>query len=220
MTTQTQTIAQQVADFDAGLAEKAPAQVLVFDREQADLTAAGVPEGAVTAGTALPDADLTAADGSAVGLHDLLGGRPAVVVFYRGAWCPYCNIALATYQAQVLPTLTESGIALVAISPQLPGGVDEMTTTNGLAFPVLSDPSNALAGQLGIVTAPTADAQEAQGTLGIHVAPSNADGTAGVPMPAVLVVGADGTITFVDVHPDYTTRTEPEAILAAVAQLP
>ncbi|MFM2475303.1 AhpC/TSA family protein, partial [Burkholderia cenocepacia] len=76
-----------------------------------------------------------------------------------------------------------------------------------------------LAGELGILTAPSAEAQEAHTALGFAVKDSNADDTPGIPFPTVLVVDASGTVRFVDVHVDYTTRTESDEILAAVAAL-
>ena len=78
--------------------------------------------GVVRAGDRLEDADLLTADGGPATLHTALGGGPAVLVFYRGAWCPYCNITLKHYQAELLPALAERGVALVAVSPQTPDG--------------------------------------------------------------------------------------------------
>ncbi len=139
-----------------------------------------------------------------------------MVVFYRGAWCPYCNIALKTYQDQLLPQLNEHGVALVAISPQKPDGSLSMQQKNALAFPVMSDPDNVLADQLGILTTPSAQAQAAQAQLGLDVAAANADGTPTLTMPTIVVIDADHTIRWIDVHPDYTNRTEVADIINAL----
>lgn len=223
MTSPTQTtdsIAQQVALFNEGFtAQIGPQLSGVFADEQAGLNAAGTPADAVASGDALPDATLVTADGGSTTLHDAIGDRPAVVVFYRGAWCPYCNITLKTYQRDLLPQLTERGVALIAISPQTPQASEQAVANGGLEFAVLSDPGNALVRQLGILTEPTADARAAHTQLGFDVADSNADSTGDIPFPTVLVVDAGRTVRFADVHVDYTTRTEVPRILDAVAAL-
>ena len=132
------------------MADQPPNEVMgAFGREQADLAAAGVPAGIAAVGTVVADADLLDPHGAPTTLYAATGGRAAVLVFYRGAWCPYCNIALATYQAQLLPQLTERGITLVAVSPQAPDGSLTMAEKNELTFTVVSDPGNTIAGQLG-----------------------------------------------------------------------
>ena len=142
-----------------------------------------------------------------------------MLVFYRGAWCPYCNIALKAYQRDLLPALTERDVRLVAVSPQTPEGSEQAVQGGDLGFTVLSDPGNALIGRLGIVTEPTSDARSAQAQLGFDVADFNADATGDIPFPTVLVVDGDRTVRFADVHVDYTTRTEVPEIVAAVDRL-
>ena len=121
--TTTSTIAEQVADYHRASAGQLPAEVAgAFAAEQRDLAAAGEPSGVAQPGARLPDGELLDAGGQPTTLAQNLGGKPAVIVFYRGGWCPYCNIALRTYQAQLVPALAERGIGLVAISPQAPDG--------------------------------------------------------------------------------------------------
>lgn len=220
MTTTTRSIADQVAEFDVGFAETiGPDLSGVFAREQQDLLDAGTPAGVVAPGDALPAATLRTPADEAVELADVLGGAPAVLVLYRGAWCPYCNIALQHYERTLAPALRERGVGLVAISPQTPDGSAAAVANGELSFTVLSDPGNVLAARLGIVTAPSEEAQQAHTALGFAVKDSNADDTPGIPFPTVLVIDAGGTVRFVDVHVDYTTRTETETILEAVATL-
>lgn len=190
-----------------------------FAAEQRSLAEAGPPTGVARPGTRLPDGAVLDPHGSPTTLHAVLGGRPAVIVFYRGAWCPYCNLTLHTYQAELAPVLAARGVELVAISPQRPDGSLSVTEKNELTFAVLSDPGLAIADALGIVTAPSDGAREAQLGLGLDVAAVNADGTTRLPYPTVLVVDAGGTIRWIDVHADYTTRTDPSAILEAVDAL-
>ncbi|MFF4707214.1 peroxiredoxin-like family protein [Streptomyces sp. NPDC001288] len=218
--TTSRTIAEQVETFNENMASQAPAEILGrFAEEQADLDAAGVPVGVARPGTAMPDGDLLDALGAPTGLARTRNGKPAAVVFYRGAWCPYCNIALRSYQEQLVPALAERGVELVAVSPQKPDGSLSVKEAHELTFAVLSDPGNQLAGALGILTRPTDGVREAQAALGVDVAEGNGDGTADVPMPTTVLVDADGTIRWIDVHPNYTTRTEPQQILDAVDAL-
>ena len=217
MTTTNPTIAEQVVTLNEGMTAQAPAEILAkFGAEQADLDAAGVPSGVAVAGSPMPDGDLLDAHGAATTLEKARDGKPAVVVFYRGAWCPFCNIALRTYEQQLVPELSARGVTLIAVSPQKPDGSLSMQETNELTFAVLSDPANQIAGQLGILTTPSDDARSAQAALGLDVTAVNADGTATLPMPTTVIVGADGTIRWIDVHPNYTTRSEPAAILSAL----
>ena len=217
----TPTIADQVTTFNEGFtAQIGPELSAVFDEEQKALTEAGVPDDAVAVGDQLVDATLLTVAGDEVSLAEVVGEGAAVLVFYRGAWCPYCNLTLKTYQQELLPTLRERGVALVAISPQTPEGSDLATSNGSLEFPVLSDPGNVLSSALGIVTEPTADARSAHTQLGFDVADSNADATGDIPFPTVLVVDADGRVVFADVHVDYTTRTEVDEVVAALDLLP
>jgi peroxiredoxin len=147
------------------------------------------------------------------------GDSAAVLVFYRGDWCPYCNIALATYQEHLLPVLTGRGIPLVAISPQTPDGSLTMQQKHHLAFSVLSDPGNTIAGALGLLTRPSDEARQAQLQLGLDLTTVNADATTTLPMPTVAIVDVDRALRWIDVHPNYGTRTEPALILDALNQL-
>ena len=215
----TSTIAEQVASLHRASAGQLPAEVAeAFAAEQRDLAAAGHPSAVAEPGSRLPDGELLDVAGQPATLAQNLGGKPAVIVFYRGGWCPYCNIALRTYQAQLVPALAERGISLIAISPQTPDGSLSTKESKELTFTVLSDPGNQIAGQLGILTAPSDGTRAAQLQLGLDLTQVNADGTTALPMPAVVIADADGVIRWIDVHPDYTTRTEPGQVLQAVTE--
>src|SRR6202035_1330718 len=121
MTMHTPTISEQAHALAAGSAANLPADVIAaFTADQAALEARGVPQAVVAAGSVMPGGDLLDVDGAPTSLARLRGGRPAVVVFYRGAWCPYCNIALRTYQAELVSALAERSCAMIAVSPQKP----------------------------------------------------------------------------------------------------
>ncbi|NEA42364.1 peroxiredoxin-like family protein [Streptomyces sp. SID11385] len=212
-----ESIATQVARLQEQMAGAVPAEALrAFAGEQAALAATPVTTAVPAPGAPLPDADLLDGHGEPTSLAAARGGAPAVLVFYRGAWCPYCNLTLRTYEERVRPALDARGVRLIAVSPQRPDGSLTTAETNALTFTVLSDPGNKLAAALGILTEATREAGEAQRALGLDVAAANADGTGAIPMPTTVVLDAEGVVRWLDVHPDYTTRTEPEALVEAV----
>jgi peroxiredoxin len=217
------TIAEQSRALHAQSAGQLPAEVAsIFDAAVARLRAAGVPADVMTPGSHVADVDLIDAQGNPTSLYALTGDKPAAVVLYRGVWCPYCNLALKSYGDQLPVPLQERGVELIAVSPQKPDGSLSMQEKLDLAFPVVSDPGNALAAQLGVLMASSGEeVLSAQRQLGLDVRAINADGTEGLPMPTVLLIDAEHRLAWIDVHPDFTTRTEVEDVLHAVdASLP
>lgn len=216
----TTTIAEQVTALRQAIASRPQNEVMAgFAREQGALAGLGAPLGVLPIGAHLPNAELVDPHGATTTLYQALGDQVAVVVFYRGAWCPYCSIALNTYQAELLPELALRGARLISISPQSPDGSLSTQEKYELTFTVLSDLGNRLATSVGIVTAASAEARSAQLQLGLDLTVVNADGTTGLPMPTTLVVDADHVVQWIDVHPDYTTRSEPAEILSALDSL-
>lgn len=165
----TETIAEQLPRLRESIDESAPAEIAeIFLREQRAL-ASVTPEGIIEAGGSLPDANLLDPHGQPITLSEALADRPGVLVFYRGAWCPYCNLALRTYQAALADELQWRGVQLVAVSPQRPDGSLTMQEKHGLRFPVLSDPGSALGRAAGIMTRPADEALAAQLQLGLDL---------------------------------------------------
>jgi len=185
----------------------------IFDVLEADRRRAPKTEFAEV-GTKIEDFELPGADGAPSSLGELVAAGPAVLVFYRGQWCPYCNLTLRTYQQELLPELTTLGATLAAISPQRPDG---SVPVADLEFPVLSDAGSTVARGLGLSYPVSAPVREAMETLGTDLEEVN--GTWELVHPAVVVVDRDRVVRFVDVHPDFVTRTEPAQILEAVKSL-
>jgi peroxiredoxin len=176
----------------------------------------GIPAGVIGPGARMPDGDLLDAKGAPASLTEARNGGPAVVILYRGAWCPYCNVTLRTYEAQLAPALYERGIALIAISGQKPDGAVEISEGHDLSFTVLSDPGNQLAKAMGVFYEPRPEARAAQLAVGLDTTTGNADGGLGMSMATVAVVNSDGELRWIDVRPDYTVRTEAHEIIDAV----
>jgi peroxiredoxin len=214
------TIREQSDQLKAAAAERLPADVAeVFDRSVRDLLDQGIPSGAIKAGDRLDPFTLDDATGAPVSLGQIVESGPAVIVFYRGGWCPYCNLALRTYQRELLPRLAEYGARLVAISPQSPDQSLSTAEKAQLGFTVLSDPGSRLARRIGIAFQQADEVLAAQRELGLDLAQVNAEGSTQLPRPTVLVIDQEGTVRFADVQPDYTARTEVADIVAALAGL-
>lgn len=214
-----QTIAEQLPRLRVSIDQSVPPEVAeIFLREQRTL-ASVTPEGIIEPGARLPDAALLDPHGHPTSLSEALAGRQGMLVFYRGAWCPYCNLALRTYQAALVDKLEARDVQLVAVSPQRPDGSLTMQEKQDLRFPVLSDPGSTLGRAAAIMTRPGEEALAAQLKLGLDLEAVNADGTPAIPMPTTLILDRDRIVQWVDVHPDYSARSEPEQILAALDAL-
>ena len=148
-------------------------------------------------------------------LRDKTGRKAVVLVFYRGAWCPYCNLQLRAFQA-ALADIRAAGARLVAISPQTPDNSLTLAEQAELAFPVLSDVGNAVARGYGLVFELDADDRAVHSGVGIDLAAFNGEDSWELPAPAVFVVDADGTIRHASVAGDYRWRVGPDEVLAAL----
>ena len=195
---------------------KRPAELqAVMDQATDDLAASGMAGGFLQAGHVAPDFVLPDVLGNAVALADLRTQGPVVLSFYRGAWCPYCNLEVQLLQ-QALPDIQALGATLVAISPQTPDNSLSLAEKHGLVFPVLSDAGNAVARRFGLVFTVPEALRAVYDKLGIDIPAHNGDGSFELPVPGTYVVGRDGTIAFAYANVDYTRRVAVGDILAAL----
>ena len=134
----------------------------MFASDQAALAAGGIPPGAVAVGDKLAPFALPDATGQTRTLDELTAEGPAVIVFYRGGWCPYCNLTLRTYQRDLLPQLSAHSARLVAISPETPDASLSTQEKDELTYTVLSDTGGQLADALGITFDPSEEGLAAQ----------------------------------------------------------
>jgi peroxiredoxin len=214
------TIAEQANEIKATAASRLPTEVVaVFASEQDALAAAGVPAAAVKVGDTLAPFELPDTTGQTRTLEELTAHGPVVIVFYRGGWCPYCNVTLHTYQRDLLPQLAAHSARLVAISPEAPDASLSTQEKHELTYTVLTDAAAQLAASLGITWQPSAEGLTAQRELGVDIRTTRADNGTLLPMPTVLIVDRDHVVRFVDIDPDYTGRTEVNDILTALQAL-
>jgi peroxiredoxin len=205
------------ADFEAGKPPySVPRSVIeTMHRATAELIASGAAQRALRAGDKIPSFVLKDANGETVSSSELLSQGPLVVSFYRGVWCPYCNMELQALQ-EALPAFRELGAQLVAISPQNAVNSRKALRANRLDFPILSDPGNETAAAFGLRFALPDYLIELYKNLKNDLPVFNGDASWTLPMPGRFVIGQDGIIHYAEVNPDYTRRPEPSDMLPAL----
>jgi peroxiredoxin len=183
-----------------------------------DVTTSGIAPGLAVGDTA-PDFALGDAVGNEVVLADLLVKGPVVVTFYRGEWCPYCNLQLRALQ-QALPEITAAGATLVAVSPQAPDHGLTMSEKHELAFPVLSDLDQSVSTSYRVRFNVTGELEDLQvNVFRNDPAEQNADGRRSLPVPSTFVIDRDGIVRFASVNADWRVRVEPADVIAALKAL-
>ncbi|MEM9568905.1 MAG: peroxiredoxin-like family protein [Cyanobacteria bacterium P01_E01_bin.34] len=213
--TLTDTLARQQADTKAKLPQGVND---TMSTATASLAASGILESAVSEGATAPDFTLPNATGAAVQLSQLLSQGPVVLSFYRGQWCPYCNLELRALQ-QALPSIIQAGATLVAVSPQTPDNSLSTVEKNELTFEVLSDVGNQVAKDYGLVFELPEKLRPIYADFGIDIPTHNGDETFELPIAATYVVAPNGKVVHAFVDADYTKRLDPEDIVAALQAL-
>ncbi|MCC9311308.1 AhpC/TSA family protein [Kitasatospora sp. RB6PN24] len=212
-------LSDQLRSVHENLRRTAPAELLeIMDRSGRALAASGLAQRALGVGAQAPRFVLPSATGRQVALDELLAEGPVVLTFYRGAWCPYCNLALRALQEQH-DAITAHGARLVAVSPQIPDESLSLAEKERLAFDVLSDLGAEVAARFGIAF----DLSDELGALydqwGFDLQRVNAGHARTLPLPATFVIDRTGVIRWTFVQADYTLRAEPADILAALGAL-
>jgi len=172
-------------------------------------------EKAAKTGDQLPHMELINAAGDATSLKALLQESRLVIAFYRGGWCPYCNLELRALQ-EIVPQIEAKNAKLVAISPELPDNSLTTSEKNAIHFTVLSDVNNSLARALGLVYQLPDDLVNLYKTFKIDLNQSQGNTANELPIAATYVVEQDGTISYHFLEEDYKLRADPETILAAL----
>jgi peroxiredoxin len=202
----------------AEFAKSAPEEVRqVMDQGLRDVAASGVLETALKEGATATDFELPNALGETVRLSDLLKSGPVVLTWYRGGWCPYCNLQLHAYN-KALPEFQTAGGQLVAISPEIPDSTLSTSERQELKFEVLSDVGNKVAEQYGVAyTLPAEISELFKGQ--IDLAGYNGDHSNRLPLAVTYVIDTAGTIRYAFVDADYRKRAEPTDILRVLREI-
>lgn len=165
-------------------------------------------------GDVLPDFSLPDAAGRIVTSGELLDRGALVVAFFRGDWCPYCDVALRDLDA-VGPAIRDAGASLVGILPERPEQLRRTAESRAIGFPLLSDADSRLSKMCGVRYDIPEEHMGFYRGAGIDLGERSGTGAWWLPLPAAYVARRDGTIVEAFVNPDWSYRAEPEALLAA-----
>lgn len=208
-----ETLQQQIETLQAQLAKQlAPSMLAEIGENIAALTQTGIAKQSVKVGEQAPDFTLPDVFGNEVTLSQLLKQGPVVVTFYRGEWCPFCNLQLRAFQ-RILPQIQSLGATLVAISPQTPDHSLSTVEKKELTFTVLSDVGNKVARAYRTVFTLEESIRPLYTSIGFDLPTFNGDASWELPMPATFLVAQDGTVRLAFVAEDYTRRLEPADLL-------
>ena len=215
---ETMSLKDELDKLRAASAEKFPRETLaVMQGATKDLIASGIAEQSANQGSAAPDFSLPNAHGEPVASEALWGDGPAVVSFYRGGWCPYCNVELKALQDR-LPEIEALGARLVAITPETPDNALSTQEKNEIAFDVLSDDGNRVASAFGLTFRLPDAVNDIYKGFGIDLEDSNGEASQTLPVPATFVIDKGGKVLRAFVDADYTQRLEPDEVIAALKE--
>ena len=206
----------QIDAYNVQKEAKLPGDVLaLMAQTNEELIAQHIKDNALQVGAKVSNFSLNNHSAEQVELADLLNNGPVIISFYRGNWCPYCNLELKALN-DYLPQFKTQSAQLVAISPQLPDETLSTTQKNDLEFDVLCDVSNKVAEQFGLLFTLDERIQALYTQFGIDFEHYYGDKSFKLPLPATYVINQEGVITYAFLSEDYTLRAEPIDVMTAL----
>ncbi|WP_165743034.1 peroxiredoxin-like family protein [Pseudoalteromonas sp. Z9A6] len=206
----------QIDAYNVQKDAKLPADVLaLMNTTNEELIAQHIKDNALQIGQKVENFSLANHNGENIELADLLKKGPVIISFYRGGWCPYCNLELKALN-DYLPQFKTQSAQLVAISPQLPDETLSTAQKNDLEFDVLCDVSNKVAEQFGLLFTLDERIQALYTQFGIDFEHYYGDKSFKLPLPATYVINQEGVITYAFLSEDYTLRAEPIDAMTAL----
>ncbi len=204
---------EQLAEYRAGWFKRVPAErQAIMERHIAELRN-GIAKTALKVGDRAPAIVLGNAKGETIDVGALLKKGPVIVTFYRGGWCPYCNLELRAFQ-QVLPDIKAAGASLVAISPEKPDDTLSTAEKNALTFEVLSDVGQKVGRAFGLVYEFSDELKSAYKGFGLDIPAKNGAAEEwALPISATYVIDRGGRIIYAYTDADYRDRADPSDIL-------
>ena len=196
----------------------APNEVAIFDADTESFISSGDAPQGLQVGDQLASFELPNQLGQTISLDELQGDSNIVISFYRGGWCPYCNIELCVLQ-QALPEFKSHGARLIAISPQLPDESMSTAEKNELSFPVLSDAGNKVAREFGLVFTLSEQLRPLYESFNIDLPATNGDKSFELPIPATFIIDSDGVVKGAFVNADYKQRMDPSDIINVLKEI-
>ncbi len=204
----------EIKNYQEGFKKKAPIEVQeVMLKATKKLADERISKNALNVGDIAKDFNLPNAINNQVSLSDALENNDFIVInFYRGVWCPYCNLELKALQ-DINEDLKRLGAKLISISPQSPDASLSTKEKNELAFEVLSDSNNKIAKEYGLVFSLAEELRPIYASFGIDIVGLNQEDSFELPMPATYVINKNKEIIFSFIDEDYTKRCEPQDII-------
>jgi len=210
---------EQLAEYRAGWYQRVPAErQAIMQRHIDELRRGTIACTMLKVGDHAPAIVLENAKGAIVDVGTLLKKGPVIVTFYRGGWCPYCNLELKAYQ-DILPEITAAGASLVAISPEKPDDTVSTAEKNALTFEVLSDVGQKVGRAFGLVYEFTEELKSAYRGFNLDIPARN--GTPGewaLPVSATYVIDRAGSIIYAYTDMDYRDRADPRDVLKVLTR--
>jgi peroxiredoxin len=209
---------EQLAEYRAGWFKRVPAErQAIMERHIAELRN-GIAKAALKVGDRAPAIVLVNAKGETIDVGAFLKKGPVIVTFYRGGWCPYCNLELRAFQ-QVLADITAAGASLVAISPEKPDDTLSTAEKNALTFEVLSDVGQKVGRAFGLVYEFSDELKSAYNGFGLDIPAKNGAAEEwALPISATYVIDRGGRIIYAYTDADYRDRADPSDILELLKQ--
>ena len=206
-------LATQIQQFNIELAAQVPQEVLeAFGKSIKDLKTKNIEEKSIKLGAIMPDFSLPNAKNEIIHSKEILKSGKMIIAFYRGSWCPYCNLELKALQEN-LSKINDKKVSLVAISPQSPDNSLSIIEKHNLTFEVLTDKDNTFAKQLGIVFELQDFVLPFYNALGINLSSFNKNDDNSLPIPAVFVVNENGIIIYKFADANYMNRIDIDELL-------
>ncbi|VAW51339.1 hypothetical protein MNBD_GAMMA05-842 [hydrothermal vent metagenome] len=214
------TLAQQIEKFNIAAADSTPAEVAeAFQAAIQNWVTTGIDKDALKEGDRIPSFQLNDLNGNAVHSDELLKRGPIIINFYRGGWCPYCDLELKALQDS-LSEFKASNATLIAVSPELPDNSLAAIEKNRITFPVLTDRKLMLAKQFGLVfKLPKTIEDMTKDVFGLNLPEINGTDEFELPIPATYIVDSDHVIRFASANPNFMQRTEPSKIIDVLKTL-
>lgn len=224
------TLSNKIGDTIQMLREAFPAEVgALLEQGAGEISALSIVENALTVGDTVPDFDLQKYGGGTGSLSDYLAKGPLVVTFYRGVWCPYCNLQLKEYSDRI-KEITDLGAQLVALTPEKPGVLDTLKETGApdeviagavtsVDFDVLHDDASEISKKFGLVFDLPQSHQDVLKGLGVDLVAITGNDSFAFADPATYVIAPNGKITWAFVPNNYRKRAEVDAICKALTAL-
>jgi peroxiredoxin len=210
---------QQLAEYRTGWYQRVPAErQAIMQRHIEQLRSGTIARTMLKVGDRAPAIVLENAKGAIVDVGTLLKKGPVIVTFYRGGWCPYCNLELKAYQ-EILPEIVAAGASLVAISPEKPDDTVSTAEKNTLTFEVLSDVGQKVGRAFGLVYEFTEELKSAYRGFNLDIPARN--GTPdewALPVSATYVIDRDGSIIYAYTDVDYRDRADPRDVLKVLTR--